>query len=609
MTLAERLFEHGIHLPRYDQGNHKITCPLCSQTRRRKTDRCLSVTLGAGGGAVWNCHHCGWNGGVGARDHDSHVPRPRTSSPVQPKPVKPDFTPSALPNDMVAWFSTERGISRATLEAAGVAYVKTWMPGCDPGSRVGAIAFPYRRHGEVVNVKYRTRDKRFRQEKHAEKVFYGLDDIAGCNDVIIVEGEIDALSLREAGFTNVLSVPDGAPQRVKDGAVDPDDDAKFSYVWNCREELAGAKRIILATDADGPGRALAEELARRFGRERCWRVEWPSSNDVQRKDANDVLVTDGPTALRECIEGAKPWPIRSLHEADDFREAVLDLYRHGRQRAYSTGFRTLDPLMTIREGELSVVTGIPNSGKSEFIDALMINLAQVHGWRFAVCSFENPPDEHVSKLAEKYVGAPFWNGPHARMSPEALSGALDWVQDHFTFIRADDEAPTLEWVLEAAGAAVMRYGIRGLVIDPWNEIEHRRPPNMTETEYVSQAIGKVKRFAAQRGVHVWFVVHPAKMQRDAGRLPVPTLYDISGSANWANKADLGVVVHRAAEAHPPRTEIHVRKCRFKSVGRIGTVTLDYDPATGRYTDMPAVVCGNDRSTRWDGNDHRLADEQ
>mgnify|MGYP001806203179 CR=1 FL=1 len=294
--------------------------------------------------------------------------------------------------------------------------------------------------------------------------------------------------------------------------------------------------------------------------------------------------------------------IRSLHDADDFRESVVNLYRAGRQRACSTGWRSLDPLLTIREGELSVVTGIPNSGKSEWIDALMVNLAHTYGWRFAICSFENPPEEHLSKLAEKHIGAPFWDGPRPRMSEADLSRALDWAQDHFTFIRADDDAPTLEWVLEAAGAAVMRHGVRGLVIDPWNEIEHRRPSNVTETEYVSASLGKVKRFAAQRGVHVWFVAHPAKMQRESGKLPVPTLYDISGSANWANKADLGVVVHRAPDAHPPRTEVHIRKCRFKSVGRIGSATLAYDPATGRYSDIPGPGQGGDARKRWSGDD-------
>jgi twinkle protein len=169
------------------------------------------------------------------------------------------------------------------------------------------------------------------------------------------------------------------------------------------------------------------------------------------------------------------------------------------------------------------------------------------------------------------------------MSERDLAEAIEWAHGHFVLIRADDEAPTIDWILDKAGAAVMRYGCRGLIIDPYNEIEHRRPPGMTETEYVSQLLGKAKRFAQSRGVHDWIVAHPWKMQRENGKLPAPTLYDISGSANWANKADLGVVVHRPEDNDGP-TEIYVRKVRFKSVGKIGRTQLNYDRATGRYSE-------------------------
>jgi twinkle protein len=179
------------------------------------------------------------------------------------------------------------------------------------------------------------------------------------------------------------------------------------------------------------------------------------------------------------------------------------------------------------------------------------------------------------------------------MSESDLQQAMDWIADRFYLIRFDDEAPTIEAILEKARAAVMRHGIRGLVIDPYNEIEHRRPPGMTETEYVSQLLGKVKRFAQRHGVHVWFVAHPAKMQREnGGSCPIPTLYDISGSANWVNKADIGVVIHRDPDKDQTRTEIQVRKVRFKSVGKIGAVALRWDRATGRYSEIPS--CGSAR---------------
>jgi twinkle protein len=543
-------------------------------------------------GAVWNCHHCGWSGVLA----DTAERHPWRSRP-RPAPARPTRQPGELTPGALQWF-VARGISEVVVLRNRIGFeAEVWFP--QLGAKANALAIPYFRDGELVNIKYRALgEKAFAQVKDAEKILFGLDDIADETTAIIVEGELDKLALEEAGFRNAVSVPDGAPKQVKTGDPDPAD-AKFLYIANCAEHLDRLGRIILAVDDDGPGRALEEELARRLGKERCWRVRWPDGNDAPCKDANEVLLRHGAGVLRECIEAAEPYPIAGLHSPLEFVEETLSLYRDGRKRGLSTGWPSLNKFMTIRPGELSVVTGVPNAGKSEFVDALMVNLAGQHGWRFAVCSFENPPEEHIAKLAEKRLGTPFWDGPTSRMSESELHQAMGWAADHFVFMRADDEAPTIDWILERARIAVMRHGSRGLVVDPYNELEHRRPSDMTETEYVSQLLGKVKRFAQLYGVHVWFVAHPAKMQREGGKLPPPTLYDISGSANWANKADIGVVVHRPDPVSQPiTTEIYIRKVRFKAVGKIGVVSLRYDRATGRYAeaggqDLPGIALAYD----------------
>lgn len=566
--MSAALRSAGVKLRSSRSGDHKTTCPKCSHTRKNKTDPCLSVTIDDMG-AVVKCHHCGWTEAFNDRPMED---RPRR------EPRRPDYKPKeeALPAPVLAWFR-ERGIGSETVRKNAIGYVRVWMPHAE--AEVSAIAFPYLRDGEVVNVKYRTADKHFRQEKDAEKVFFGMDHGQG-QSLVIVEGEMDKLALNEAGVWSVVSVPDGAPKDVKNEPFDPADDAKFEYVWNCQAFLDRFPRIILAVDNDAPGRALEEELARRIGKERCWRVTWPEGC----KDANDVLLALGGKVLRECIDGARAFPIQSLYEASDFEAATLQLYREGRQRGLSTGFDNIDVFMTIRPGELSIVTGYPSSGKSEFVDALAVNMAQKHGWKFAVCSFENPPDEHIAKWAEKYLGQPFYDGPTPRMSERDLAIAGRWISGHFYLIRADEEAPTIDWVLSKAKAAVSRYGINGLVLDPYNEFEHSRPNGMTETEYVSQMLGKIKRFAQAHGVHVWFVAHPAKPLKDKQNEP-PSLYDISGSAHWVNKADLGVSVHRGWLENGERdteTEIHVKKVRFRSVGKPGMARLAYLPAIGRY---------------------------
>ena len=343
-------------------------------------------------------------------------------------------------------------------------------------------------------------------------------------------------------------------------------------------------------DGDGPGRALEYELARRIGRAKCWRVRWPELlGDVQTKDANDVLVNAGADALRETIEAAEPLPIRSLYDLNAFRDDTTALYRGEIKQGVSTGWKMLDPLLRVRPGDLSVITGWPSSGKTTWIDALCLNLARDHGWSFGVASFENPPEEHIANLAHSYIGAPFYDGPSSRMTEDELSSAIDWLRQHFHFIRADDESPTLDWLIEAAEAAVMRYGINGLVIDPYNELDHHRPPGMSETEYVSQMLGKLKRFSLLTDCHVFFVAHPAKPDRNQsanGQLPAPNLYSISGSAHWVNKPDVGIVVHRPFNedgTQQPTTEIHLKKARRRAIGEPGVRTLFYDPIKGRYS--------------------------
>lgn len=573
-NLAEKLAEQGIRLPNHDLGSRKILCPQCSHIRRKKNDPCLSVTVDESG-ATWCCHNCGWADGMRDGEPASRQPirsRKRTNT------TSPKIEVGFLSQQAIDYLA-KRGISADTARTAGVGWGRHWFP--QVRGEADCMIFPYRTlDRRIVNAKYRSLDKAFSQVKDGEKLLWLLDqvDVEHGDTVVICEGEIDALSVLEAGILNVVSVPDGAPKQVKDGAIEPAEDRKFSFVWSSKEVLDQYRKIVLATDADEPGQALAEELARRLGKEKCYRIEWPAGC----KDANDVLLKHGKDELATIIDRAQSYPIAALQDTGTFSDAVHHLYQQGRGRGLSTGWASVSEIYTVAPGQLTVLTGVPNSGKSEWLDALMVNLAETHGWRFAVASFENPPEEHIAKLVEKRLGMPFWDGPTPRMSEAQLREGEAWVRDHFWLIRADDEAPTIDIILNSASAAVLRYGIRGLVIDPYNEIEHRRPPAMSETEYVSQLLGRVKRFAQNHSCHVWFVAHPAKLYRDKGKLPIPSLYDISGSANWVNKADVGIVIHRQPKEEGGKTQIHVRKMRFKWVGRIGVATLTYDVATGTY---------------------------
>jgi twinkle protein len=318
-TLPEKLIEHGIRLRSHGSGSHKVTCPKCSHTRRAKHDPCLSVTIDSEGGAVWNCHHCSWSGRVSEQGCEE----PTYRRPRRAPPVKPRCTPDSVTPGILAWFAN-RQISETVVRRNRIGAARTRLPAA--GAEVDCIEFPYYRDAGLVNVKFRAlASKAFSQVKGAEKILYGLDDIADSKTAIFVEGECDKLALEEAGIRNVVSVPDGAPVKLKDGDPRPDD-PKFEYLANSAEHLDRLEKIILAGDDDAPGRVLQEELARRLGKERCWRVRWPDSGDAPCKDANQVLQIHGPQVLAECIAMAQPYPIAGLHSVHDFGDETLALY-------------------------------------------------------------------------------------------------------------------------------------------------------------------------------------------------------------------------------------------------------------------------------------------
>ncbi len=529
-------------------------CPKCShlRSRRNQNTKCLSINTDTG---AYKCHHphC---------DHQGYL-KPDGSMPPAPK-LKPKIV---LPEtDLPEWASLifkARGISKVTLERNGVK------------ANNKEIIFPFYREGRVVNAKYRSRDKKFRQESGADKIFYGLDDIKDQKEVIIVEGEFDKLALEEASYTNVISVPDGAPD-VKSRNYQN----KFSYLENCEEELEHVEKFIIAVDNDPAGKLLEQELVRRLGPEKCFTVTWPEGC----KDANDALKKD----LYDCVcavDSARAVPVSGVFDFESVEALTDELYKNnGREGGVSTGWFNVDQVYTVRAGEVTVVTGIPSHGKSEFIDALMVNLAMNHGWRFATFSPENHPLElHCSKLQQKFIGKPFSKSYTGYMSPFEYDKSKEFLKQSFWFVAPDDNELTVDKILEKAVVCVKRYGINGFSIDPWNEIDHTRPMGTTETDYISIALAKIRRFARTYKVHVWVIAHPTKLPKETnGTYACPTPYDIAGSANFRNKADNCLAVYRDLKDESKAVEIHVQKIRFREIGKVGGADLYYNVSSGRY---------------------------
>jgi len=472
----------------------------------------------------------------------------------------------------IQWLEEKRGISAETATRFGL-YTAD-----------GALVFPFLENGKEVAAKYRGPQKKFWQRAGGKRTFWNadaLDDpgfVSGELPLVITEGEIDALTAIQCGFPLTVSVPDGAPpasdEPVQETGPDADRTGKFEFMFNNRDRLRKGKRFILAVDSDAPGQRLAAELVRRLGAGRCSFVTYPEDC----KDLNEVLLEHGADAVAEVLNGAKPYPVQGVYTFADYPPAEPI-------RRISTGWPTLDQHFGLFPGAFTVVTGIPGHGKTTWVMNLSCNIARMHGWRTAVFSPEMPTVPHLfDKLRRIASGLPLYRVMQDR---DILRKTDQFLNDAFVLIDADPEDGmdgdmTLEWIVERAHDAVHRFGIKHLIIDPWNEVEHAKPAHESMPDYIGRGIRMLKRFAKERQVAATVIVHPTKaVGGDQPRMP--NLYDCEGSAHWYNKPDLGVIVGRDPE-NPMggSTIIRIAKVRFDETGERGDVVLRYDRETCRF---------------------------
>lgn len=472
---------------------------------------------------------------------------------------------------VLRWFEG-RGIEAETVARTGIYSGTRQGTGevvADPEGEI--IVFPFIRNGHVVGEKYRGAHKKFWQKPGGTKTFYNADILSdpalrnGSANLIITEGEPDLLTALQSGFPHTVSVPDGAPPERQEPRDPRDDfidtDLKFSYVLKDWERLKLVKRITIAVDNDAPGKRLAEELVRRLGRSRCYWVEYPEGC----KDLNDVLQAHGQPEVARVLNQAKPYPVNGLYALSEFPpEPPLD--------PRSTGWKRLDDYIQVFYPCFMVVTGFAGAGKSTWANQLAAQLAAIHGWRAGIASYEMRLEPYVTDTLRSV----WLQRPKSEWTQDDIASANAWIEDHFMFISPahDDEQHDIDWLIERAEAAVIRHSIRVLVIDPWNEIEHSRAKGEQLTDYTGRAIQALKRFGRDFDCLVIVVAHPTKegAKKKAEDL---SLYDVSDSAHFANKADLGVVMIRQEGL----TRVLIRKVRFQpDTGKPGDTDLVYDPA-------------------------------
>jgi len=571
----------------------RVSCPFCSSERSKTTAKDLSLIKKPDGAILYHCHHCQVSGSyqptkkekqLSAINFDFDFELEKTET-TKIHSVPNSTIKKPLEQKHYNWLQS-RGISKATADKMKLFSQEKFFQKLSKTS--DSIGFPYYRDGAFVAAKYRSfPEKAFTQEEGGAHDFFGLDNIVKGKPIIIVEGEIDCLTLIEAGVENVVSVPAGAPIKVSDGKVNASEDKKFSFIWNAVAILDAAPYVVLATDQDAPGQALAEELARRIGKDKCRlsKFDGKDLNEVWLGIINDPSRTDDPTRnrseavlkVKEIVEKSVAYPIAGLSDASVYVDRLNNLFNKGTGKGFSTGFDAVDKIYTVAPSQMTVVTGYPSSGKSNFVDQMMVNLAKSNDWKFAICSFENQPEIHISRLMEIYTKKRFFEGTD-RMNDTEKDRAFKWVTDHFIFIDTNSEEPsTIESILSRTKIAIKRMGVRGLVIDPYNYIDLQR--KSTETDAISDMLTKVQKFVKGYDLHCWFVAHPAKINRTGVDQPRPDGMSISGSMSWWAKTDNGITVHRKDQV----VEIAVWKCRYRWVGMQGETTLLYNKTSGTYS--------------------------
>ena len=559
--LIENFNQHGLEV-----GKTQGICPLCSTDRKpeNKKAKCSSYDWERGLGT---CHNC---------DKSFQLHTYKRKGKAERDYVKPEIKKVDLVVDKtLEWFKT-RGINKDTLDELKVTTGQEFMP--QTGKSENTIQFNYYVGGQLTNVKYRDARKNFKLYKGAEKVFYNIDNIVGHDYCIIVEGEMDVLALHEAGITNAISVPNGATLNSNN----------LDYLDNCIDYFDDKDKIIIAVDSDAPGQALQSELIRRLGAETCYLSTFDDC-----KDANEYLIKYGPKELLSRITNAKPVPLENVTTFRDIEDEITDFVRNGFKKGFQIGLDNFDDIFSTYTGQFITVTGIPSSGKSDFVDQMCVGYNKEYGWKTAFASPENAPTYlHAHKLMRKVWGDMPEKGD---IGGDKWNQVAEHVNDSFFFI--DMERYTLESVLRKGAELVKRKGIKCLVIDPFNKVRDVDCTTEDVNRYTMEYLTKIETFAKKYDVLVMIVAHPTKMYKNQnGKIEEPTMYNIKGGGEWYDASYHGLLVHRDYELKT--TKVKVLKVKFQNLGENGAEAhFKWEPRSGCF--IPEVMPEIEEAMPWE----------
>ncbi len=624
--------DFGIVLPSKKPGTYLVPCPACKplagatdRVRRLRAEaKCLQVTITDesdpnGADSRWYCAFCGTMGnltyGTMTEPDAEAMRRWRAGEPPSITPA--EWDPNALGRLL------RRGISQAAIDRCRVTFeLGVWVQAAE--EVYNAIALPYYQAGKLVAVKHIV--GRGLSQIHGTPSLFGIDDVIYTNDdgsvvpqeiAYIVPDEMSKLAMETAGFPNTIALP-WLPAKKEFGdyfsildranykLVDKDDDAELGLIDRI-------ETFYLAMDSTPAGVKLEDELVRRLGPERCVRVRWPKlpfpgeaktlwdgKTIVQPgdtfKDANETLYCAGIAAIQQAMRDARPIPIDGVFRVEDFEADIWDYYFNGLPPGFALprGKDGIGNAFVNKDGEnclafqtrtTCVWTGIPGHGKSRAMENTTVELSRSEDFKWVYFSPEvNPLQLFATYLMSQWAGVPFNKGYVDRMNEQLTKAAIKWLHEHFFFLKAGLLPFSVQDLLDRATKLVRRYGVNGMVIDPWNNVYHSRKAFEREDEYIGQALQKINAWREQNNVLVHIVAHPGKFKMVDGKEPKVNLNDIKGGSEFFSMTDFGFSVWRDRGDENSNSEIHIQKSKFQHLATMGVAQLKFDKPTSKFYD-------------------------
>lgn len=566
MSYADKLRDLGMDIPLGRTGQLKVKCPKCGKGRHKD----VSVNIDKGLYQCWKSS-CDFMGTVAGQTF---------------KRPADDYKPLTGIARHLKYLIEERGISEKTLEKMKVGVNKN-----------NHIRFNYYRGDELINFKDRivVDDKKtFRQQPEAEHILYNVDSLEGKKVGIMVEGEIDVLTLVDIGLEEdygIVSIDQGA------GKIGADMGKRLECISRCYRQVNAIQEWIICTDGDPAGEWLAKCLIDRLGDHRCKKVTYPKG----RVDVNEMLTVKNIDrdaniqSITDMIKNAKWVKAKGIIELDeDQTNVMLQYYDEGLPTGKKLGWPCLQGQFSFLAGDMTLIHGIPSHGKGTWVRQMALDQSNRYKAKWAVFAPEDmPPYLFYEDLCHAYIGKTTMKDKPGRATKSEFITAMDFVREYFYLIypESDDNGkmpiPNNEWINEKIYSLKVKHGVNGFIKDPWNQIYHSYSGR--EDEYLSEELSKEKLYCSSFDYSI-YVAHPRtqkRMPKDE-KWPAPTPYDLSGGSMWYNKIDNIGCVHRPNNDDDDDKAVDIiwQKIKKKKlVGRGGSSTLMYDWKSNRYFDI------------------------